>query len=179
MHYLLLVTIDTGTLSVEEMLAFTGTSLEPAQFTRAACERIIQTHMSNSAITNELDYVGFINLVLAIEHKSTLASLQYFWKVLDVFDTGRLTADGIQYFYRDIHKSLRKDDYPAVPANVIVNEIFDILGCSDPRGASYDMFKKSGQGSIVASILLDVSCFLIYENREAQLSNQGPSQEDF
>ena len=59
------------TLSVSEILNFTGTSLEPSQFTRAASERIIAAHMNKHPITSKLDYVGFINLVLAIENKST------------------------------------------------------------------------------------------------------------
>lgn len=149
---------------------FTGTSVEPAQFTRSACERIIQVHMPHSSV-QELDFNGFVNLVLAIENKTSAPSLAYFWKVLDIFDTGRLTPRAIQYFYRDIYDILRRDNYPVAPANVVTSEIMDILRCNDGDGVTFNDFKSSGQANTVASILLDASCFLIYENREAQMNS--------
>jgi hypothetical protein len=169
--------LDAGTLSISELMNFTGTSVEPAQFTRSACERIIQVHMPHSAI-QELDFNGFVNLVLAIENKASAPSLTYFWKVLDVFDTGRLTPQAIQYFYRDIYNILRKDDYPVAPANVVTSEVMDILRCNDEDGVTFNEFKASGQANTVASILLDASCFLIYENREAQINNQSSDDDN-
>lgn len=155
-------------LNADELAEFSGTNSEPSTLTFTCCKRILETHVTNE--TRELDFVGFLNLVLALENKTSLPSLEYFWKIFNVDLSGRLTAQTIDHFYLDVQDLLNRARYHAAPSNVIVNEVFDLLNCNSTEGATFESFKKSGNGHLVASILTDASCFLAYENREVTMN---------
>ena len=153
-------------LSVDELLAFTGTPVkESVQLTRLALERIFQENVTYQPM--EMDYKLFLDLVLALENKHSVESLAYFWRILDLDKTGRISPSTITYFYTDVYESLRASSYDApLPANVVV-EVFDILACNDPRGPTFADLVKSGQGHVVVSMLIDVTGFWAYDNRES------------
>jgi len=167
--YSLFIDLDkdqNGMLSVDELLAFTGSPVkESVQLTRLALERIFQENVTYQPM--EMDYKLFLDLVLALENKQSVESLAYFWRILDLDKTGRLSPSNITYFYTDVYESLRASSYDApLPANVVV-EVFDILACNDPRGPTFADLVKSGQGHVVVSMLIDVTGFWTYDNRES------------
>ena len=105
----------------------------------------------------EMDYKTFLDLYLALEYKSTVEAMSYFWRVLDIDKCGRLTPNAIKYFYADIYDSLRATGYEAPSVENIIIEIYDILACSsDPKFLD---FITSEQGHTVISMLLDVNGF--------------------
>jgi Ca2+-binding EF-hand superfamily protein len=65
-------------------------------FTRAAWERIFEEYVPYSP--GELDYKGFVRLVLALEHPTSPQSIRYFWRILDFDQSGRLTPLKINDF---------------------------------------------------------------------------------
>lgn len=170
--YSLFVGLDkdkNGVLSVDEMMQFGGTPEEPAQLTRVALEKIFEVNITFSPV--EMDYKAFLDLCLALENKATVESMSYFWRTIDIEKCGRLTPTAIAYFYRGIYESLRSVNYDAPnPANIQV-EVYDILGCNDPRGPTFDELCKSGQGHVVLSMLLDTNSFWCYDNRESLAQN--------
>jgi len=162
-----------GCLSIDDMLQFPGTPDEPAQLTRVALERIFEANITYSPL--EMDYKAFLDLCLAIENKTSVESLSYFWRVVDLERTGRLSPATIKSLYRGVHDALRGVNYDAPSADNIVVEVFDLLGCNDPRGPTFADVLKSGQGHVAFSLLLDCGGFWSYDNRESlmQQNNRG------
>lgn len=93
-----------------------------------------------------MDYKTFLDLILALDNKTTPEAMMYFWRVLDLEKCGRLSPKAITYFYNDIFDGLRSTGYEMPFAENIVIEVFDILACNDSRGPTFDSFIKSGQG---------------------------------
>ena len=81
-------------------------------------------------------------------------------------NTGRLTPMKIKYFYNSVHASLI-GNYDAPCAAHVVVEVFDLLACNDPQGATLDDMLTSKQGHVVVTMLLDVNGFWRYDNRES------------
>ena len=159
---------ETGTLNVDEVMDFPGTQICKAQFTRRGSMAILEANRRNTGL-DELDYLGFINLALVIENRSSPSAVNFFWRVLDIEDKGLLTPQAITYFFEDICEGLPQVGYHSLPPtiDIVINEIHDLLGNNDPEGISYDDFKNSKHGGLVASMLLDPNHFISYENRES------------
>jgi serine/threonine-protein phosphatase 2A regulatory subunit B'' len=47
-----------------------------------------------------MDYRGFLEFVLAMENKKSPESLQYFWRILDVYHKGAIDTFIINMFFR-------------------------------------------------------------------------------
>jgi serine/threonine-protein phosphatase 2A regulatory subunit B'' len=50
----------------------------------------------------EMDYKNFLDFVLAMENKKSPQSLQYFWRILDVFHKGAIDTFVINMFFRAV-----------------------------------------------------------------------------
>lgn len=144
---------------------FTGVSKAyPVNFTTLAYERLFNEYVPYQT-GNEMDYKCFINFVLALENPTSEQSIKYFWKLLDLDYSGRLTPRKIKYFYEAIRSSLA-GSYDTPLAEHIVVEVFDALGCNSEEGATLQDMIQSKQGQVVISLLLDVDGFWRYDNRE-------------
>jgi Ca2+-binding EF-hand superfamily protein len=164
-----------GTLNQEELFHFTGVKEnENVQLSKVVIRRIFEETIAYRPA--EMDYKGFLDLVIALDNKSSVESMSYFWKILDVDKTGRLGPDIIQMFYRDVYESLTANGYDAPSLSNVVVEIYDLLGCSDSRGPTFKDLIRSGQGHIAIAMLTDETGFWNYDNREnlmAQGSNSN------
>ena len=54
----------------------------------------------------EMDYKTFLDFVLAMENKKSPQSLQYFWRVLDVFHKNAIDTFVINMFFRAVIQKL-------------------------------------------------------------------------
>ena len=171
--YVDLDTDGNGTLSQDELFQFCGVrESESVQLSRTVIRRIFEEYISYQP--SELDYKAFVDLVIALDNKRCPESMAYFWRLLDVNKTGRLGQETINLFYRDIHESLHANGYDAPsPANVAV-EVYDLLGCEDPRGPSFKELVASGQGHVAISMLVDETGFWQYDNRESHIAQSVP-----
>jgi hypothetical protein len=157
-------------LSMEEVADFAGLKRNRRiNFTRAAWERIFAECVAYSPA--ELDYKGFVRLVLALENPTTPASIRFFWNILDFDKSGRLTEMKIKYFYSEIYASL-VGGYDVPSAAHIVMEVYDLLACNSSDGATLNDFLTSKQGHVVVSMLLDVNGFWRYDNRESLVGTE-------
>lgn len=50
----------------------------------------------------EMDYKTFLDFVLAMENKKTPQAIQYFWRVLDVYNKGAIDTFVINMFFRAV-----------------------------------------------------------------------------
>jgi serine/threonine-protein phosphatase 2A regulatory subunit B'' len=169
---------ENGTLSVNELLFYSGNKATTGtvQLTQTAITRIFEETITYYPM--EMDYKGFLDLVLALENKTTPESMMYFFRALDIEKCGRLSPSSIQFFFRDICESLRSTGYDVTTFSNIIVEIYDMLSCKDTlRGPTFEEIVKSGHGSTVISMLTDVSGFWEYDNRES-LKQSAESEED-
>ena len=181
-------------LNIDEISAFQGLSnsssggggdggdrvvgSQATHFTRTAWQRIFEESINYQQF--ELDYKGFVNLILAVESLEAGApeAVRFFWRVLDFDQSQRLTPLKIRYFYRDVYDSLI-GHYEAPDMEHVVVEVFDMLGCGDhERGATLEDLLRCKQGHTVISILLDINGFWRYDNRESLLANGGADEEE-
>jgi serine/threonine-protein phosphatase 2A regulatory subunit B'' len=173
---------QNGMLSLDEIKAFTGFSGGPSgggdqiQFTTTALTRLFEETITFQPC--EMDYRGFVNLVLATENMASPESVRYFWKLVDFDKSGRLTAEKIKFFYKDIHACLLATNYDAPNPNHVALEIFDILACNDSRGPSLSDLITSKQGHTVLTMLLDVNGFWKYDNRESLMAQHASEEEE-
>ena len=163
----------SGTLSQDELFQFSGVKEnENVQLSRTVIRRIFEETIAYQPA--EMDYKGFLDLVIALNNKSSVESMSYFWRILDTDKKGRLSPEIINVFYRDIYDSLCSNGYDAPsPANVAV-EIYDLLACSDPRGPTFKDLVASGQGHIAIAMLTDETGFWHYDNRENLIAQPLP-----
>jgi len=169
--YLELDVDANGTLSEDELYHFSG--LNPAdslRLTRVAIRRLLEETVTYTPV--EMDFKGFLDLVLALENKTAAQSMTYFWNIINVDKTGRLSPHNILYFYKEIYSSLKEHGCDAPEPTGVVFEIFDILSCQNQDGPTLKELIKSGQGHVVLSMLLDVTGFWQYDNRENLIAQQ-------
>ena len=166
---------QNGILCEEELLAFAGpTAAVAVQLTRTAVRRIFEENITYEP--QEMDYKTFLDLYLALQHKTTVEALSYFWRLLDIEKCGRLTPTAIRHFYSDVYDTLRASGYDAPSVDNVIVEINDIVACSSGAPTFQDLV-ASGQGHVVVSMLLDSNGFWAYDNRESLMHQQSNDNE--
>lgn len=53
-----------------------------------------------------MDYKTFLDFVLAMENKKSPQAIQYFWRVLDVYNKGAIDTFVINMFFRSVIQML-------------------------------------------------------------------------
>lgn len=127
----------------------------------------------------EMDYKTYLDFVLAMENRHLPQGLAYFWRVLDMEKKGFLTVANLHYFFRSVMTQLSSPSQgePQLdPIDVVTNEIFDMIGPSDPHRITFEDLVRSGHGATIVSILIDVNGFWRYDNREMLVADDSPSE---
>ncbi len=172
----------SGLHSLEELTQFSGFHKKAVRFTTTACKRLLEYLITYNSIPLELDYKGFVQIVLALDdinnpNMTIEKGLKFFWKLIDFDQSGILTYDKIQFFYRDIVIAMRKYYQTSLPScDIIVQEIFDLVNyhpdahvITEGRvaGPDWEFIRKSDQAKTLIMMLLDVETFYRYEFRES------------
>ncbi len=166
-----------GMLSTEELKAFTGfAGTEQIQFTQTALDRLFSEYISYQPL--EMDYKAFVSLVLACENMTAPESLRYFFRVVDYDHSGRLSAEKIKFFYKDVRECLLATGYDAPSPDHVALEIFDLVACNDARGPSLAELTACKQGHTALTMLLDVNGFWKYDNRETLMAQNNHDEEE-
>lgn len=155
-----------GMLSQDEFSQYNGAQTSPIQLTMITIARLYEESITYNGV-REMDYRTFLDFILAIENKTSVESMRYFWRIIDIEGTGQLTGKVIEYFYNEIYDTLRTNGYDAPPVGHVISEIYDILGCSYNSVPTFNTLVRSKQGFTVLSMLLDVYAFYQYDNRES------------
>ena len=137
-------------------------------FTPAAIDRIFEETIVCTP-ENGMDFKAFLDLVIALETLDTKQSLQYFFRILDITRCGKITPMTISYFYTDVQKELQQAGWESPTLEDIRGEIYDIAGVNDADGITFKDLLNSGQGRTICTMLLDVTGFWQYDNRESLL----------
>ena len=200
-RFIALDTTRSGSLTKAELRAYTGeyssqirllfyfyiylivpstnlyeTGGKQINFTQAAVDRIFEETITYSP-DNGMDFKTFLDLVIALESLDTKQSLQYFFRILDVTNCGKITPMSISYFYSDIQKGLQEGGWDSPTVEDIRGEIYDMAGINEADGITFADMVKCGQGRTICTMLLDVTGFWQYDNRESLLQEPEDDQQ--
>ena len=117
----------------------------------------------------EMDYKTFLDFVLAMENKKTPQSLNYFWKILDIYGKGEIDSFVIGMFFKEVKSKLIQRDPEAengFKVEDIKDEIFDIAKPEKHNAITCNDLLNCGQGDVIVSILTDAKAFFEYDQRE-------------
>ena len=127
----------------------------------------------------EMDYKTFLDFVLAMEYKTTPASIAYFFKILDIQHKGYLDSFTLNYWFRAVSEKMGQLGLEnAEIADVVANEIFDMVSPSQEGRITLQDLISSRCGHTVISILIDVNGFWKYDNRESLLGGREEEEEN-
>jgi len=184
--YLNLDEDENGMLNKRELIKYEGRNDQqknnPVKLTEAFVDRvfeeIITYKMNEEDGESEMDYKTFLDFALAMENKSTLQALQYFWKLLDVQKTGYLNTFTINYFFRDVLQELIRSNLDTVDVADVKDEIYDMVKPKDPLRITFDDLYQSNVGHTIVSMLIDVNGFWAYDNRESMNYDEDDEEEE-
>ncbi|RKO96825.1 hypothetical protein CXG81DRAFT_4662, partial [Caulochytrium protostelioides] len=115
----------------------------------------------------QMDFRGFLDFVLAVENLPTPEAMAYCFRALDMGGRGGLDALTLETLFRAVsEKAHRVFGHEEVPAEDIVNEIFDMVKPATPGVIRLKDLIDSGIGGTVISILIDCRGFHKYDNRD-------------
>ena len=97
-QYIELDTDKNGTLSQSEMSKFAK-----KRYTKEFLDRIFQEYPTKN---EEMDYKGFLDLVLTMNDLRSPSALGYAFKLLDVYNRGYLDMMSVYYFAKSINDRL-------------------------------------------------------------------------
>eukprot|EP01065_Artemidia_motanka_P033471 TRINITY_DN40462_c0_g1_i1.p1 TRINITY_DN40462_c0_g1~~TRINITY_DN40462_c0_g1_i1.p1 ORF type:complete len:510 (+),score=210.28 TRINITY_DN40462_c0_g1_i1:67-1596(+) len=166
-QYMQLDTNRDGMLSKDELYAFGNGSYTPMFIDRAF--EVIQTYGC------EMDYKRFMDFLLRLENMDHEASVPFFWQVLDLHGTGRVTPVIVQAFFRALHRRLDRmgevyagEEAPGwerLVENVTV-EVFDMVNPAEPLCIRLEDIKRCKCRGTVFGMLIDCEAFYQYDTRE-------------
>lgn len=167
--YLRYIEMDSdgnGMLSKAELLKYPCGWLTPV-----AVDRIFQEHQTYE---NEMDYKGFLDLVLALENNRSEASLKYFWKIIYVEkETEKIKKQSIELFLSSVLATVTAYASNASSSlykvEDLYNEICDMLMILDRNYVTLADL-QGHKGALVPLMLIDAHAFHLYDNRESLLS---------
>lgn len=99
----------------------------------------------------EMDYKTFLDFVLAMENKKTTQSLQYFFKILDVYHKKAIDTFVINMFFRPIVQKLeQKEKFGKI---ILSEALFAWLRTLTPSGIRAPEFTGCPGGSTASGAL--------------------------
>lgn len=180
---------QNGLLNLDEVSEFNGFSANGLHFTRCAWQRIFEELVLFAPF--ELDYRGFVHLVLALDdialaeeaergpEGSTkgMAGMRFFWNVIDFNRSDGLSATKIKHFYADIEEYMILAGQIIPEAQGIITEIYDMLAHKPhphTKGPGFKQLLASKRTALAVMMLLDINSFWRYENRENPSASPTP-----
>ena len=115
----------------------------------------------------EMDYKTFLDFVLAMENKKSMQSLQYFWRIFDVYKRGAIDTFIINMFFRSVILKLESKDKMGFKVDDVKDEIWDMAKPKLPYAITLDDLIVCGQGDTIISMLIDAKAFYEYDQRES------------
>ena len=92
----------------------------------------------------EMDYKNFLDFVLAMENKKSPQSLQYFWRILDVFHKGAIDTFVINMFFRAVIDKLSQRLQNDYKVDDLKDELFDMAKPALPHCIQLEDLIKCG-----------------------------------
>ena len=108
-----------------------------------------------------------------------VAAIKHLFPVIDVQHRGYLTISDLNMFFREVcEKRTALGHHPVSVADIVQNEIFDMVKPEHPDRITMQDLIISGLGGTVLTILADVDGFWKYDNREHLLARADQDEDD-
>jgi serine/threonine-protein phosphatase 2A regulatory subunit B'' len=120
--------------------------------TKIFIDRIFEEYQT---FEGEMDYKTFLDFVLAMENKKSQHSLQYFWRVLDIYHKGAIDTFVINMFFRSVITKLETRVQTDYKIDDLKDELWDMAKPASPFCITLQDLVQSGVGDIIVSILTD------------------------
>ena len=154
-----------GMLSKGELARYPAGLLTPV-----VIDRIFQEHQTYES---EMDFKGYLDLMLVLDNKAHPASIGYVWKLLDVNKQGKVGQEEFGLFHKSILETLAK--FSADKRRLLFkpidlfHESMDMMQIVDRDFITMKDLVASNQGGLVLNMLLDAHAFYLHDNRESLL----------
>lgn len=168
-QYLQLDGDQNGMLSASEMSAYRGGIL-----TSACIERIFEECHTYGG---EIDFKAYLDLILALENRTSKAAQRFMFKLLDVRHTGRVGLPEVRYFCQHVAKKLAASGQEPVDVANVCDEIFDMVHAKNTHYIRLDDILQSKVGHTACSIMLDAAAFFAYDRREELKGSQDAAEQ--
>ncbi|KAI8898931.1 hypothetical protein BC833DRAFT_587720 [Globomyces pollinis-pini] len=159
----------SGMLDKKELSRYLGGRLTKSFIERLFAEK--QTY------NGQLDFVGYLDFVLAMEHSDTKEGLTWMFPIFDVKKDGFLDESTIAYFIKDVSIRMFAAGIEDTPRQNIINEIFDMANPQVHDIITLKDLQNCKQGDTIFNILYDFMGFHEYDTRP-QPDVDPNSQED-
>jgi serine/threonine-protein phosphatase 2A regulatory subunit B'' len=123
-QYLKLDTDHNGMLRKEELAKYSP------GLTKIFIDRVFEEYQT---FEGEMDYKTFLDFVLAMENKKTPQAIQYFWKILDVYNKGGIDTFVINMFFRNVIEMLENRDKSGFKVDDVKDELWDMIKPEMPK----------------------------------------------
>jgi serine/threonine-protein phosphatase 2A regulatory subunit B'' len=116
-NYLRLDQDRNGMLKKEELARYSP------GLTNIFIDRVFEEYQTYEG---EMDYKNFLDFVLAMENKKSPQSLQYFWRILDVYHKGAIDTFVINMYFRAVIDKLSQRIQNDYKVDDLKDELFDM-----------------------------------------------------
>ena len=157
-QYLRLDVDHNGMLKKGELARYSG------GLTSIFVDRLFEEYQT---FEGEMDYKTFLDFVLAMENKKTVQSIQYFWKILDVYKKGAIDTFVINMFFRAIIQKLETKEKFGFRVEDVKDEIWDMAKPKHPYALTLEDLTTCGVGDTIIAMLIDAKDFYEYDQRES------------
>jgi len=157
-QYLRLDVDHNGMLKKTELARYSG------GLTSIFVDRLFEEYQT---FEGEMDYKTFLDFVLAMENKKTVQSIQYFWKILDVYKKGAIDTFVINMFFRAIIQKLETKEKFGFRVEDVKDEIWDMAKPVHPYALTLEDLTTCGVGDTIIAMLIDAKDFYEYDQRES------------
>ena len=157
-QYLKLDTDHNGMLKKEELAKYSP------GLTKIFIDRVFEEYQT---FEGEMDYKTFLDFVLAMENKKTSQAIQYFWKILDVYNKGGIDTFVINMFFRNVIEMLENRDKSGFKVDDVKDELWDMIKPESSKCITCQDLINCGVGEVVISMLTDAKAFYDYDQRES------------
>jgi Ca2+-binding EF-hand superfamily protein len=157
-QYLKLDTDHNGMLRKEELQKYSP------GLTKIFIDRVFEEYQT---FEGEMDYKTFLDFVLAMENKKTPQAIQYFWRILDVYNKGAIDTFVINMFFRSVIQMLENRDKSGFKIDDVKDELWDMAKPELEKAITLKDLQSCGVGDVIVSMLIDAKAFYDYDQRES------------
>ncbi|KAK4757035.1 hypothetical protein SAY87_007162 [Trapa incisa] len=125
-----------------------------------------------SKVERKMGYEDFVYFILSEEDKSSVHSLEYWFKCIDLDGNGVLTRNEFQYFYEEqLHRMECMAQEPVLFEDILC-QIIDMIGPENESYITLKDLKGSKLSGSVFNILFNLNKFIAFETRDPFLIRQ-------
>ena len=124
-----------------------------------------------------MDFIGYLNFILAVDNLFTKESIKYLFKPLDIYTRGYLDKQVVSMFVKSVSERLHLFSQPPIHCiEDVVDEIFDMSIPKIHNQIDVHDLMDCGIGGTIIGIMMDCNSFLQHDKRENPENLMDPPQ---